>query len=104
MSTIIRNENELATLRCGLRLESRRWFMATRPFLGAKVLGPELLTPVKEMGFVSGTPERGMLGGIPGRLPEGVLQQVEKLDAEAAPGAPLWLQVERDAQMAAVFP
>lgn len=91
MAMMLRNENDLATLRCGVRLSGDTPVIVTQAYIGAEVLGPEVLTPLSAMGGSHDLPER-------------IGAQVEALDAEAAPGAPLWLQTDRNALLAALYP
>lgn len=91
MAILIRTENDLPTLRCGVRSRSGGETLATRAFLGARALGDEVLTPIDAREVWS-------------TWPDAITAQINTLGQESDPTRPIWLQVERDSPAAAVLP
>ena len=95
MAIQIRNENDLATLRCEVRLQSRKPVLVTRAFIGSEALDDPLIMEIPNS--VDGI---GLVDLDNGSLND----NLSTLVSEAANGAPIWLQIAQDSHLAALIP
>lgn len=104
MAIMIRNENELATLRCSIRLSGRVPMLVTQAFIGAEQIGSSVSTPLVTIGLAA-LSERPKdlrkcfdVGGTE------ILDQIGNLHFEVSDTAAIWLQLSQDSHLASLVP